>query len=125
MRSSLVSSRGKRPKSVLSDREAEAAVLMKAAAMLKHVQSHWASPDRHHALDEVLRYNQKLWTFFQASVQQASNPLPARIKEDVLRLGAFVHRKTFEIIAYPSGEKIDVLISVNTNIAAGLKNPGA
>jgi len=124
MRSNQADIRTKQPKSVLSDREAEAVLLMKAAAMLKHVQSHWASPDREHALDTALEYNQRLWTVFQAALQDETNPLPAHIKENVVRLGAFVHRKTFEIIAYPSVEKLDVLIGINTNIAAGLKSPG-
>jgi flagellar biosynthesis activator protein FlaF len=125
MRFSQDEIRAKQQRSVLSDREAEAVVLMKAAAKLKHVQSHWASPDRPQVLDEALQYNQRLWTFFQASLQEENNPLPAHIKENVLRLSTFVHRRTFEIIAYPSVEKLDVLIGINTNIAAGLKSPGA
>jgi flagellar protein FlaF len=116
--------RGKLPKSVLSDREAEAVVLMKAAAMLKHVQTHWSSPDREQALDRALQYNQRLWTFFQAALLEEDNPLPVSLKENILRLSAFIDRKTFEIIAYPSADKLDILIGINTNIAAGLKSTG-
>lgn len=104
-----------------SGREAEAAVLMKGAALLRHVQSHWAAPDRDIALESALRYNQRLWTFFQVALLDDSNPLPERTKEGVLRLSMFVDRRIFEVLAFPSSEKLDILIAINTNIAAGLK----
>lgn len=107
--------------SALSDREAEAAVLMKAAAMMKHVQSHWAAPDRDMVLERALKYNQRLWTFFQVSLLDENNPLPQQIRENVLRLSAFIDRRIFETLAYPAPEKLDILININTNIAAGLK----
>jgi flagellar protein FlaF len=107
--------------SALSDREAEAAVLMKAAAMLRNVQSHWASPDRDARLEKALRYNQRLWTFFQVALLDQDNPLPLALKENVLRLSAFVDRRVFDILANPAAEKLEILISINTNIAAGLK----
>ncbi len=107
--------------SVLSDREAEAAVLMKAAAMMKHVQSHWSAPDRDAALDRALRYNQRLWTFFQVALLDEKNPLPRQIRENILRLSAFIDRRTFDTLAYPTPAKLDILININTNMAAGLK----
>ncbi len=105
----------------LTDREAEAAVLMKAAAMMKHVQTHWLSSDRDQNLEKALRYNQRLWTYFQVALLDENNPLPQQIKENVLRLSAFVDRRVFEVLAYPGAEKLDILININTNIAAGLK----
>jgi flagellar biosynthesis activator protein FlaF len=107
--------------SALSDREAEAAVLMKAAAMMKHVQSHWTAPDRDLTLEKALRYNQRLWTFFQVALLDEKNPLPQHIRENVLRLSAFIDRRIFDTLAYPAPEKLDILININTNIAAGLK----
>jgi flagellar protein FlaF len=105
----------------LTDREAEATVLMKAAAMMKHVQTHWSSSDREQNLEKALRYNQRLWTYFQVALLDENNPLPQQIKENVLRLSAFVDRRVFEVLAYPGAEKLDILININTNIAAGLK----
>jgi flagellar protein FlaF len=105
----------------LTDREAEAAVLMKAAAMMKHVQTHWLSSERDQHLEKALRYNQRLWTYFQVALLDEHNPLPQQIKENVLRLSAFVDRRVFEVLAYPAAEKLDILININTNIAAGLK----
>ena len=107
--------------SALSDREAEATVLIKAAAMMKHVQSHWSAPERDGSLEKALRYNQRLWTFFQVALLDEKNPLPQQIRENVLRLSAFIDRRIFETLAYPTPEKLDILININTNIAAGLK----
>jgi flagellar protein FlaF len=107
--------------SALTDREAEAAVLMRAASMLRNVQHHWTSPDRDAKLEKALRYNQRLWTFFQVALLDQENPLPVALKENVLRLSAFVDRRVFDILAHPTSEKLEILISINTNLAAGLK----
>jgi flagellar biosynthesis activator protein FlaF len=109
----------------LSDREAEAAVLMKGAALLRHVQAHWSAPDREQTLEAALHYNQRVWTFFQVSLLDEQNPLPRQVKEGVLRLSAFVDRRIFDILAFPAVEKLDILIAINSNIAAGLKTPVA
>jgi flagellar protein FlaF len=121
MHSSQAEVYGRAQVSALSDRDAESAVLMKAAAMMKHVQSHWSAPDRDTALERSLRYNQRLWTFFQVALLDESNPLPREIRENILRLSAFIDRRIFETLAYPTAEKLDILININTNVAAGLK----
>ena len=108
-----------------SGREAEAAVLMKGAALLRHVQSHWSAPDRDLALESALQYNQRLWTFFQVALLDENNPLPLQVKEGVLRLSAFVDRRIFDLLAFPASDKLDILIAINTNIAAGLKASAA
>lgn len=104
-----------------SGREAEAAVLIKGAALLRHVQAHWSAPDRDSTLASALRYNQRLWTFFQVALLDEANPLPQGIKDEVLRLSAFVDKRIFDVLAFPAAEKLNVLIAINTNIAAGLK----
>jgi flagellar protein FlaF len=109
----------------LSGRDAEAAVLMKGASLLRHVQLHWSAPDRDLTLDEALRYNQRLWTFFQAALLDEDNPLPRHVKDGVLRLSTFVDQRIFEVLAFPAAEKLDILIAINTNIAAGLKASAA
>jgi flagellar biosynthesis activator protein FlaF len=98
---------------------------MKGAALLRHVQAHWSDPERDRALEIALRYNQRLWTFFQVSLLDENNPLPQIVKEGVLRLSAFVDRRIFEVLAYPASEKLDILIAINSNIAAGLKASAA
>lgn len=108
-------------KTALTDRQLEAAVLMKAAAMLKRCQANWNAADRDQSLDKALRFNQLLWSFFQAALVSPENPLPANLKEDILRLSMFIDKRIFEIIAYPTPEKISIIIDINTNLAEGLR----
>lgn len=108
-------------KSTLSGRELEASVLTKAALKLQDVQQHWNDADRDALLDEALKFNQRVWSFFQSEISQADNPLPAEIKQNILSLSVFVDRRIFEVMAYPSSEKLDILININRNIAAGLR----
>jgi flagellar protein FlaF len=53
------------------------------------------------------------------------NPLPHHVRDCVLRLSAFVDQRIFEVLAFPAAEKLDILIAINTNIAAGLKASAA
>lgn len=112
-------------KSTLSGRELEASVLNKAALRLQDVQQHWSAPDHESMLDEALKYNQRVWSFFQSEVSQPDNPLPPEIKQNILALSVFVDRRIFEVMAYPAPEKLDILININRNLAAGLRGePG-
>ena len=114
---------GRMQKVALSDREAEAAALMKAAALLKHCQTHWSSADRDSTLDRALKFNQRLWSFFQVALVDPANPLPGPIKQNILSLSRFIDRHTFQVMSFPEPAKLDILININTNIAAGLKTP--
>jgi len=98
---------------------------MKAAALLRHAQTQWASTERDRLLDEALRFNQRIWTFFQVSLMEEENRLPAEIRAQVLSLSAFVDRRIFEMMAFPEAGKLSVLIAINTNVAAGLKGSAA
>jgi flagellar biosynthesis activator protein FlaF len=109
-------------KTGMSDREIEAAVLMKSAAMLKKCQSHWEDSLQNGALDEALRYDQKLWTVFQAALAEDSNPLPDALKQNILKLSVFVDKRIFEVMCYPEAKKVDILIAINTNLAMGLRS---
>lgn len=109
-------------KSTLSGRDLEASVLNKAALRLLAVQQQWTSdPDHEAMLDAALRYNQRVWSFFQSEIAQPENPLPEDIKGNILTLSLFVDRRIFEVMAYPAPEKLDVLININRNLAAGLR----
>jgi flagellar biosynthesis activator protein FlaF len=108
-------------KTSLTDRQLEAAVLMKAAAMLKRCQTNWNAADRDQQLEKALRYNQLLWSFFQSALANPDNPLPQRLKQDILRLSMFIDQRIFEVMSYPSPEKITIIIDINTNLAEGLR----
>jgi flagellar protein FlaF len=108
-------------KSTMSGREIEAAVLTKAARKLKDCQDNWQAGDRDAKLDVALKFNQRIWSIFQGELAREENPLPKKLKVDLLSLSAFIDRRIFEIMAYPSPEKLTIIIDINNNIAAGLR----
>ena len=115
-------------KKTISGRETEARVLTEAALKLKKCQDNWNSPDLDVQLDQALRYNQKIWSLFQGELEREDNPLPGKLKIDILRLAAFIDKRIFEVMAFPSPEKLNIIININQNIAAGLRGspgPGA
>lgn len=112
-------------KTTLSGRELEASVLMRAALLLADVQSHWDAPDRDERLDHALRHNQRLWTLFQAELAAPDHPMPMELRQDLLTLSAFIDKHSFDVMAFPEPGKLDVLISINKNIAAGLRGDGS
>jgi flagellar protein FlaF len=102
----------------------EASVLSKAAMQLKYIKENWTRDDHDAGLEAALNYNQRVWSFFQAEMSMEDNPLPDEIKRNLLALSLFVDRRTFETLAYPAPEKLDVLISINLNVSAGLRGEG-
>lgn len=109
-------------KATMNGREVEAAVLTKAALKLKDCQAHWDQADRGDKLTSALKFNQRVWSIFQAELEKKENPLPDKIKIDLIRLSAFIDKRIFEIMAYPSPEKLTIIININNNIAAGLRS---
>ena len=108
-------------KATLSQRDLEASVLNKAALRLQSIRNNWTSAENYALLNEILKYNQRIWTFFQAELTMEGNPLPDEIKRNLLTLSLYIDRRTFEVMAYPEPEKLDILININLNIAAGLR----
>lgn len=112
-------------KETLSGRELEASVLSRAGLMLKSVKDNWGAPDREHKLLEAVKFNQKVWSFFQAELSDPENPLPKNLREDILNLSIFIDKRLFEILAFPDSEKLSIIIDIDFNIAAGLRTtPG-
>ena len=108
-------------KAGMSGPDTEASVLTKAALRLKDCQDNWDSLGSDDRLYSALRFNQKIWSIFQVELASEDNPLPKALRLDLLRLSAFIDKRSFEILAFPSREKISILIDINNNIAAGLR----
>ena len=104
-----------------SGREIEAAVLTKAAMKLKACQDDWDAPDRDNRLDEALKYNQRIWSIFQSELSRENHELPKKLRLDILRLAAFIDRRIFETMAFPEPDKLNIVININNNLAAGLR----
>jgi flagellar protein FlaF len=107
-------------KTTISGRETEARVLTQAAIKLQACQKNWQDT-YFEELDQALKYNQKIWTIFQTELAKQDNPLPTSIKRDLLRLAGFIDKRIFETMSDPSPEKLDIIIKINQNIAAGLR----
>jgi len=108
-------------KATMSGREMESAVLTKAALKLKECQDNWDTEDRDAKLDEALRFNQLVWSIFQGELIKEDSPLPIQLRRDILRLSAFIDKRIFEVMASPSPEKLNIIITINLNLAAGLR----
>jgi len=104
----------------LAGRELEAAVLNKAAALLEEAVGRWQEDIDHALLDQALKYNQALWSVLQAELMSDASPLPFPLRENILSLSSFVDRRTFEVMAYPQADKLEILIRINRGLADGL-----
>ena len=106
-------------KQIVNPRELEADLLLKAASRLQAAHDAWVGKTPE--LDEALLYNRKLWSIFLVSVTQPDNPLPELVRQNVANLGMFVMNQTLSLMAEPQREKLAPLISINREIAAGLR----
>ncbi|WP_210203475.1 flagellar biosynthesis regulator FlaF [Breoghania corrubedonensis] len=107
----------------VNPRDLEATLLMKAAGKLQNVVDHWDEVSRSE-LSEQLTYNRRLWTFLLAAVSEADNPLPEAIKLNITNLGVFIMNRTLEVMYKPDPQRLLSLISINRNIAEGLRGRG-
>lgn len=109
----------------MSQRELEASILTKAGLMLKACQDNWQAPDLDARLEEAIKYNQKVWSFFQSELSMPDNPLPKELREDILSLSLFLDKRLFEVLACPDPHKLTIAININLNLAAGLMASGS
>ncbi|SFZ81482.1 flagellar protein FlaF [Devosia enhydra] len=102
-----------------SPRDLEANLLSRSATDLQRIRENWDASNAD--LPSALRFNRKLWNIFLTSVTRPENPLPAAIRQNVANLGIFVLSHTLKVEIAPDPAKLDVLISINRELAAGLR----
>lgn len=68
----------------------------------------------------AVRVNWRLWTILQAELLDPDCPLSDAVRANVLSLAQFVDRHTLDVLTQPQPEKLDVLISINRELAGGL-----
>jgi len=75
------------------------------------------------SMREALRLNWRLWTIFQADLTVAleSQDQPSDIHVNMLTLCQFIDKHTVAALGEPTPERLQVLIDINRNIAAGLR----
>ena len=111
-----------------SPRETEGRALLEAARRMSEARSR---PDDKQGLSAVARLNWRLWTILQAEICAPECALPPDIRSNMLNLCNFVDKRMVDILADPRPGKLDALININRQIAAGLltevgqQDPGA
>jgi flagellar protein FlaF len=106
-------------KQTVSPRVLEANLLSKAATQLQLVRDDWEN--RRHELKGALLFNRKLWGIFLTSVTGAESQLPKPLRENIANLGLFVMNQTVSMTNAPEARKLDALININRELAAGLR----
>ncbi len=105
-------------------RELEARVLLKAARMITDLQNDWEkmTPD---LLEATLKYNRQIWmVFYDTAIENPEENRPNDLRSNIINLANFVFKRELDVLASPEKTKLDVLVNINREIAAGLmSNP--
>jgi flagellar protein FlaF len=102
-----------------SPRLLEANLLSRSATQLQRIRDDWDNSAQ--SLQAALTFNRKLWGIFLNSVTADESKLPKPIRENVANLGLFVMKHTLSTQTRPEARKLDVLININRELAAGLR----
>lgn len=101
-------------------RELEGRVLLKAARMIRDMQDNWNSVTTD-ILESTLKYNRQIWMmFYDTALENPEGNRPNDLRSNIINLANFIFKREMEIMADPKKEKLDILISINKEIAAGL-----
>jgi flagellar protein FlaF len=110
-------------KAVETPREREAALLIKAAASLQNIRDTW--PREFDQLSKALTFNRKLWTVFMNSASDEASVLPHQTRQNIVNLGMYILNQTREMTLEPQPQRLDAIININRQIAAGLRGKAA
>lgn len=106
-------------KQTVPPRDLEANLLSTAAAHFQRIREDWGLLSGE--LPTALLFNRKLWTVFLTSVTDSESQLPEPVRQNIANLGIFVLSQTAELQIAPAPEKLDILIKINRELAAGLR----
>jgi flagellar biosynthesis activator protein FlaF len=106
-------------KNAMTERQIESTVLSKAALLLNNAKE---DMDNQELLTHALEYNKLLWTILVTDVSDETNKLPQEIKINILTLGNFVFKRIVDLQYAPKADGLDILISINRNLASGLSH---
>ena len=107
-------------KNTPDQRELEAHVLLKSAKFLQDLQNDWdnVTPE---ILEETLKYNRQIWMmFYDTALENPEGDRPNDLRSNIINLANFVFKREIDVISTPTKEKLNVLININREIAAGL-----
>jgi len=58
------------------------------------------------------------------AAESNDNPQPLEVRQNIVNIAVFVMQRTIEMQKNPTPEKLQSLIDINSNIAAGLSGRG-
>ena len=96
--------------------EVEAWALMQAAVRLKEA----AETSDVETIMVAVRLNWRMWTIFQAELLDPECTVPMDVRSNILSLANFIDKHTVAYIADSKPEKLEILISINRDLSAGL-----
>lgn len=106
-------------------RTLEARALLKSARQIQELQNRWADV-QHPELDEVLSSNRKLWMlFYDTALENPEGNRPNDLRSNIVNLSNFIFKRTIDVLANPAPEKLDILVTINREVAAGLSQKPA
>lgn len=101
-------------------RELEGRVLLKSAKKMQDIQEQWDNLDKRN-LEEILKYNRQIWMmFYDTALENPEGNRPNDLRSNIINLANFIFKREVDIMASPAKDKLDVLININREIAAGL-----
>jgi flagellar protein FlaF len=71
-------------------------------------------------MQAALLFNRRLWTIFMGAAESDENPQPLEVRQNIINIAVFVMARTIEMQTNPNPEKLQSLIDINSNSAAGL-----
>ena len=77
--------------------------------------------DKPSGLNDALLYNRQLWTIFIEAVTREDNKLPVKVRDNLIKLGAFIMAEIFTLMTKPKPDHLKTIIKVNRSIATGLR----
>ena len=107
-------------KNTPDQRELEGRILLKSAKMLKDLQDDWDNVNTE-ILESTLKYNRQVWmVFYDTALENPEGDRPNDLRSNIINLANFIFKRELEIMAKPERQKLDVLVNINREIAAGL-----
>jgi len=102
----------------MSETDVEIRALIRTASALNRVKENWEEERKN--LSPALEKNRRLWTFLASAMRESDCPQPREVKQNIINLANYIIKRTNDALMHPAPEKLDILISINMQIAGGL-----
>ncbi len=107
----------------MDEKEMEIRALIKSSALLNQIKENW--DERHKELPQALDKNRRLWSFLASGARDESCQHSDLVRQNIINLANFIFKRTYETLSHPAPEKLEILISINMQIANGLAGKAA